>query len=583
MKHIRCICMLMVSLLLSTCFTVRVMAEEEISASDIGSEIEAYVAEHADTTAGMSVAVFDEQETIYRNCFGYMDVQNQVPVTEDTVMEWGSVSKLLVWVSAMQLAEQGMIDLEADIDTYLPEGFLKNIEYDIPITMLNLMNHNAGFEESIIGMATGKEERIMSLEAYLIKYQPKQVFEPGTVCAYSNWSTTLAAYIVERVTGVPYYEYVKKNIFEPLEMHDTSLYADLSDNESVKERRKSLKIYTTNMVEITPNMSYVVMYPAGMCVSTIGDMQKFAQSLLSENSVLFQKKETYHELFSPSLCFEGTETPKNCHGFWSLESYGTRVIGHNGNTAGCSSSLLLDLENHVGMVVQTNQSSEQLYNNEMPELLFGKYAGTASDYAGLVRAARTIFHGPLKFYSLMSVYYIEPENPATSYSVRTTAFGVDRLSLPYGDYLVIGVKDILLDLIVAGLYVLGLIYCVINIVRCLIQGLLGKIKGENEKKALSLWCAVGLLLPFFPVVVFALIVPTLFNFQQWSTLGYGIAFFLILVSALVMLAMTIYGFMKQKNDITKTSRKIYIHSINICMLITIINIFYWNWGMFWML
>lgn len=126
----------------------------------------------------------------------------------------------------MQLAEQGTIDLEADINTYLPEGFLHNRVYDTPVTMLNLMNHNAGFEESVIGMATGKEERILPLEEYLLEFQPEQVFEPGTVCAYSNWSTTLAAYVVERVSGVPYYEYVRTNIFEPLEMKDTSICAD---------------------------------------------------------------------------------------------------------------------------------------------------------------------------------------------------------------------------------------------------------------------------------------------------------------------------------------------------------------------
>lgn len=95
------------------------MAKEssDSNISNIGSKIEQYVNEHSDTTAGMSVAVFDVNDTIYRNSFGYMDVQNKVPVTEDTVMEWGSVSKLLVWISVMQLAEQGKINLEADINT----------------------------------------------------------------------------------------------------------------------------------------------------------------------------------------------------------------------------------------------------------------------------------------------------------------------------------------------------------------------------------------------------------------------------------------------------------------------------------
>ena len=579
------ICILILMLVIEPVFTINAKAKENDSSrlQDIGNKIEQYVDEHADTTAGMSVAVFDENNTIYRNCFGYIDVQNKIPVTEDTVMEWGSVSKLLVWVSVMQLVEQGKIDLDADVNTYLPEGFLHNRAYDTPITMLNLMNHNVGFEECVVGMATGKEERIISLEEYLLTFQPEQIFEPGTVCAYSNWSTTLAAYIVERVSGVPYYEYVRTNIFEPLEMNDSSICADLSDNLSVKEKRTMLKIYTTDVTEITPNMSYIIMYPAGMCISTIGDMQKFAQSLLSEDTVLFNDEETYRELFSASSYFGETEIPRNYHGFWAIEAYGTNVIGHSGNTAGCSSSLFLDIENQIGIVIQTNQNSEQVYNNKMPELLFGEYEGTASDYTGLIMSARTIFYGPLKLYRLMSVSNVTQEEPAVSYDTRSNAYGIDRISCPYGDYLVVGFKDIALDMIVLGCYLLILVYCLINIVRCLIKGLVDKIKGKSVEKMLRLWCAAGTVIPFVPVVVFVFMIPTLFNFQQWSILAYRIALFLIFLSMLGMTALIIYGYMKLKNRAMRKSRKIYICSINICLIVTIVNIIYWDWAMFWMI
>lgn len=558
------------------------MESSDSNISNIGSKIEQYVNEHSDTTAGMSVAVFDENDTIYRNSFGYMDVQNKVPVTEDTVMEWGSVSKLLVWISVMQLAEQGKINLEADINTYLPEGFLHNRKYDTPVTMRNLMNHDAGFEESIIGMATGKEERIITLEDYLLQFQPRQIYEPGTVCAYSNFGTTLAAYIVERVSGVPYYEYVRTNIFKPLKMNDTTICADLSDNLTVKERRMELKIYTADVNEILPNMSYIVMYPAGMCISTIGDMQKFAQSLLSENTILFHEKETYYELFSPTSYFGKTEIPRNYHGFWSIEAYGTKVIGHSGNTAGCSSSLFLDIENQVGIVIQTNQYSEQIYNSKMPELLFGEYEGTASDYTGLIMSARTIFHGPLKLYRLLSVSNVM-EEPAVSFDVRTNEYGIDRISCPYGDYFVISFKDIVLDLIVLGFYFLVLAYCLINIVIALIKGIAYRVSGKHKKNILQLWCVTGTLLPFIPAMIFTFMVLTLFNFQQWSVLAYKTALFMIFLSILIMVALIVYGFIKMKNNVMKKSRKLYLYSVDICMAITIVNIIYWNWCMFWMI
>lgn len=575
---------ILTALFVAEILPMNAMAEESSDSNilNIGNKIEQYVDEHSDTTAGMNVAVFDVNDTIYRNSFGYMDIQNKVPVTEDTVMEWGSVSKLLVWISVMQLSEQGKIDPEADINTYLPEGFLHNRKYDSPVTMLNLMNHDAGFEESVIGMATGKEERIMTLEDYLLKFQPRQIYEPGTVCAYSNFGTTLAAYIVEYISGVPYYEYVRSNIFEPLEMNDTSICADLSDNLNVKERRMKLKIYTADVSEITPNMSYIVMYPAGMCISTIGDMQKFAQSLLSENTVLFNKKETYHELFSPTSYFGETEIPRNYHGFWSIEAYGTRVIGHNGNTAGCSSSLYLDIENQTGIVIQTNQYSEQIYNNKMPELLFGKYEGTASDYTGLIMSARTIFHGPLKLYKLLSVSDVE-EGPAVAFDVRTSEYGINRISCPYGDYFVISVKDIILDILVLGSYFFALVYCMINIVRALIKGIAYKINGKHEKKILQLWCVSGTLLPFVPVIIFAFMIPSLFNFQQWSVSAYRTALFIICLSALAMLALIVCGAVTVKNNVIKRSRKVYIYSVNICMAITAVNIVYWNWCMFWMI
>lgn len=558
------------------------MESSDSNISNIGSKIEQYVNEHSDTTAGMSVAVFDENDTIYRNSFGYMDVQNKVPVTEDTVMEWGSVSKLLVWISVMQLAEQGKINLEADINTYLPEGFLHNRKYDTPVTMRNLMNHDAGFEESIIGMATGKEERIITLEDYLLQFQPRQIYEPGTVCAYSNFGTTLAAYIVERVSGVPYYEYVRTNIFKPLKMNDTTICADLSDNLTVKERRMELKIYTADVNEILPNMSYIVMYPAGMCISTIGDMQKFAQSLLSENTILFHEEETYYELFSPTSYFGKTEIPRNYHGFWSIEAYGTKVIGHSGNTAGCSSSLFLDIENQVGIVIQTNQYSEQIYNSKMPELLFGEYEGTASDYTGLIMSARTIFHGPLKLYRLLSVSNVM-EEPAVSFDVRTNEYGIDRISCPYGDYFVISFKDIVLDPIVLGFYFLVLAYCLINIVIALIKGIAYRVSGKHKKNILQLWCVAGTLLPFIPAMIFTFMVPTLFNFLQWSVSAYKMALFMIFLSIPVMVALIVYGFIKMKNNVMKKSRKLYLYSVDICMAITIVNIIYWNWCMFWMI
>ena len=178
--------------------------------SELSSLIEGFWKDHESTAAGMAAAVFNSDEELYAGYFGCVNKEKNLPVTEDSVIEWGSVSKLTVWVSVMQLSEQGKIDLTADVRQYLPEHFFKHLKYDDPITMMNLMNHNAGFEETAIGMETTTEANIVSLEDYITSTQPCQIWKPGETVAYSNWGATLAAYIVQRVSGMPYYQYARK-------------------------------------------------------------------------------------------------------------------------------------------------------------------------------------------------------------------------------------------------------------------------------------------------------------------------------------------------------------------------------------
>ncbi|MDE7424380.1 MAG: beta-lactamase family protein [Lachnospiraceae bacterium] len=182
------------------------VAPSGIEYNDIQTTIEKYVEEHNETTAGVGIAIYDENDTIYRNDFGYANKQNSQKVDKHTVFEWGSTSKLFIWVSVMQLVEQGKLNLKEDIRNYLWDGFLANLAYNKEITMLNLMNHQAGFQEMYAGVQISNENEVHSLEETLSTHQPKQIYEPGTVTAYSNWGAALATYIVQRVSGMDYTE-----------------------------------------------------------------------------------------------------------------------------------------------------------------------------------------------------------------------------------------------------------------------------------------------------------------------------------------------------------------------------------------
>ena len=193
----------------------------------IGQKIEDYYKEHEKTSAGLATSVFDKDgQTIYQNNFGYVDKEKKLAVDDNSVFEWGSATKLTVWVSVMQLWEEGKIDLKTDIKEYLPKDFLKGkLTYDKPITMLDLMNHQAGFGDTGLAKGTSK-----NLGDTLKKVHIYQAYEPGTVTAYSNFGTALAGYIVERISRQSYADYVHEHIFEPLDMRHTALLPDLSDN-----------------------------------------------------------------------------------------------------------------------------------------------------------------------------------------------------------------------------------------------------------------------------------------------------------------------------------------------------------------
>ena len=335
---------------------VTALAEEQklpsgTERSQIGQKIQDFVKEHEKTTAGLATTVFDKDGTIYKGNFGYMNKEKKVKTDDSSVFEWGSVTKLTVWVSVMQLWEEGKIDLEEDIRTYLPEGFLKNLRYDKPITMIDLMNHQAGFSESIQGY---KEETGLTIEESLATNQPTQSYEPGTMTSYSNFSAGLAGYIVERISGQDFSTYVHEHIFQPLEMNDTAMSSDLKDNLKVYKKRMEAMSYSADgQTSKGTAYLYSALYPMGNAASTMADFQKFAQALLKKEK-LFQRAETWATLYTATSNYPGTDMPLNMHGFWDAE-FGMTVVGHSGNTLGYSSYILLDLKNGIGMTVMTNQ------------------------------------------------------------------------------------------------------------------------------------------------------------------------------------------------------------------------------------
>ena len=557
-----------------------------IERDQISQKIQDYVKEHEKTTAGMETAIFDKNGTIYQGNFGYMDKEKGIKADDDSVFEWGSVTKLTIWVSVMQLWEQGKINLEEDIRTYLPEGFLKNLRYDKPITMLDLMNHKAGFDEVTIYLQDDK-----SIEEILKEQQPIQSFEPGTVTAYSNYGAGLAALIVERISGQTFADYAHEHIFQPLGMDKTAILPDLSDNSYVQKKRQETKGYDTKGSLLSKDHFITSIYPTGAATGTLKDIEKFAQALLARKT-LFERPETWNTLYTASSTYPDTDIIRNAHGFWANE-YGTTVLGHGGNTAGSTSRIMLDLEHGIGYVVMTNQGAEQNYNFQMPELVFGPRKTASKETQeqfspGYYRTLRNFNQGPLAIFKMIPAsadYLQEPSDdqrlPNNFWTIYQSQ-GKTRIAVAVADYEKISDFDFFKDYVVLGLAGLGIIYALGLLISSPLLGvyrLIFRKKQDQPDRTWKVWnllTAVGILAVSINLFLLFMSATSgdFSEIAQWRYMLFAALGLLLTSAALLPL------FRKSREKLSK-GRLFLTAMTSLSALAVTANILYWSLYQWW--
>ncbi|GAF65138.1 beta-lactamase [Bacillus sp. TS-2] len=325
-----------------------------VSFEDLDMFINEYVDEYiGETLTGASVILLKNGEVVFSKGYGLADMDNGKEVDPDTtLMEWGSVSKVVTWIAVMQLVEEGKIDLNEDISTYLPDSFLTKLSYSEPITMYHLMHHTAGFEEYLFDLGYSDPTEIVSLKEGLIKTEPNQVYPPGEVVAYSNYSTALAGYIVELLSGQSFDDYVEDHIFEPLGM-DTTEYNVVNHEEMAKGY---VQTGPRQFQEYQP--FYMSLYPAGALSGSAMDLAKLASALTNQEEALtlFKDVETLNTFLTTSYSpVEGFAI--NAHGLWEYKG-NYRGLGHGGNTDAFSANFHLVPEQQFSIVILTNQAGE---------------------------------------------------------------------------------------------------------------------------------------------------------------------------------------------------------------------------------
>jgi len=322
---------------------------------------------------GMSAAIVTKGKVIWKKGYGYSDLDSKKPFLTSTIMNIGSIAKTFTGVCIMKLVEEGKLNLDEDINTYLP---FKVVNPNFPndkITLRQLATHTSGLEdrypfyEDTVYVYGGKEREALGsfLSNYFVpggKYYKKENFlpyKPGTFRSYANIATGLAGYIVECVSKKTLAAYSKEVIFKPLDMKAIGW--------SLKEinTNKHTKLYKRKGTELIKQEWYEgITYPDGGVRTSVEELAKLFIALLNdganENRRILKKSTT-----DDMIRFQYTESnrpvnvpsPKKLNsGIYWATKMGGAAMGHNGSDPGVRTFMLADLNKEVGVIIFFNTS-----------------------------------------------------------------------------------------------------------------------------------------------------------------------------------------------------------------------------------
>ena len=316
--------------------------------------------------AGGVVVVVKDGKVLFTQGYGYADLKAHTPVSPaNTLFRIGSVSKLFTWTAVMQLVEQHKLDLDRDINDYL--DFKIPARFGKPITLRDLMTHTPGFEDTARDLLPATPAGT-NLEQYLKAHIPARIFPPGKVVAYSNYGAGLAGYIVQRVSGEPFDDYIQRHILEPLDMqHSTFAQPPPADLAPLLA-----KGYASASDGAAKPFELANPAPAGAMTSSALDMANFMIAQLQGGrfgDAQILQPQTAELMHSP----QHTSAPGLNGfdlGFYQENRNGQRIIGHGGDTIVFHSDLHLLLDANVGLFMSFNSAGKDGAVNDVRSAIF---------------------------------------------------------------------------------------------------------------------------------------------------------------------------------------------------------------------
>ena len=384
--------------------------------------------------------------------WGYADLEEGTRAGPDDVrFEIGSISKLFTWLAVMMLVEEGALDLRADVSDYLRDTDIPGNE---PLTLAQLMSHRPGLEDSyaLFDPAIGALPRPQALAASA----PDQVFPRGQFTAYSNWGVALAGQIVEDVAGVPFEDFLRERLLDPLGMVDTT-YSEATARPGQPPLSRSYRV-RGGVNHPAYRVAIGSFGPAGSMASTAADMSRFLRFLLGDGSLDGTRLLAIETMAQMRMrLFDDLEGAADmAHGFQSRPLFGTMVYGHAGGLNEFLSNLVFIPELDAGVFLSQNGGTQASLPMMGPDLMIGHIAAVAglshpaaspvpdaaeraADLAGRYLANRREFSGPLQALAPQMTVQALPDGAILAPSMRLGAmirhdpFAPDLWQGPQGD------------------------------------------------------------------------------------------------------------------------------------------------------
>ncbi len=300
---------------------------------------------------GLSIALVDDQKTVWAEGFGYADLKNKKPATPETVYRIGSISKLFTVMATMQLAEQGKIDIDQPLKSYLPQFSVKTRFPDAdPITLRSIMTHHSGLPSGVSKGMWSSEPPATLLYRLKDEYA---AYPPNYVLSYSNAAMALLGLMIERVSETDFCAYMEKSILNGIGMQQSSFKLPPEIGGLLSRGYRS-----STETEQVPLRDLA----AGSMYSNVIDLSRFIQMVFANGRVAnlqILRPDTIDEMLRPQNERVALDFDKRIGLGWFLNYArfkNLKIAGHDGGTPLFRTSLMIVPEKKIGVVVLTNSA-----------------------------------------------------------------------------------------------------------------------------------------------------------------------------------------------------------------------------------